>query len=63
MSWPRERRPSLIAKLLDILRAIALAVTAWFQGRKGREANRVRKAVAEHNREELNQILQERRTK
>lgn len=51
----------MIAKLIDILRAIALAVTTWLQGRKGREANRVRKAVAEHDREELNRILQERR--
>lgn len=53
----------MIAKLIDILRAIALAVTAWLQGRKGREASRARKAVATHDREELNCILQERRTK
>lgn len=53
----------MIAKLLDILRAIALAVTAWLQGRKGREAKRVREAVAKHDKEELNRILQERRTK
>ena len=53
----------MITKLIDILRAIALAVTTWLQGCKGREANRVRKAVAEHDREELNRILQERRTK
>ncbi len=53
----------MIAKLIDILRAIALAVTAWLQGRKGREANRVREAVAKHDHEELNRIIQERRTK
>lgn len=53
----------MIAKLIDILRAIALAVTAWLQGRKGREANAVRKAVAEHDREAMNRILQKRRTK
>lgn len=53
----------MLTKLIDILRAIALAVTAWLQGRKGREANRVRKAVATHDREALNRVLQERRTK
>lgn len=51
----------MIAKLIDILRAIALAVTAWIQGRKGREANAARKAVVKHDREALNRIIQERR--
>ena len=53
----------MLTKILDILRAVALAVTAWLQGRRKREANAGRKAVAEHDREALNTILQERRRK
>lgn len=51
----------MLTKILDILRAVALAVTAWLQGRRKREANAVRKAVAEHDKDALNAIIQERR--
>lgn len=53
----------MLTKILDILRAVALAVTAWLQGRRKREANAVRKAVAEHDKDALNAIIQERRRK
>lgn len=53
----------MIGKLLDILHAVALAVTAWLKGRDRRAANRVREAVVNHDREKLNAIIQERRTK
>lgn len=49
-------------KLLDILHALCLALAAWLQGRRKRQANRARRAVAEHDKEDLNAILQERRT-
>ena len=50
----------MLTKILDILRAVALAVTAWLQGRRKREANAVRKAVTTHDRKLMNEIIQER---
>lgn len=48
-------------KLIDILHALCLALAAWLRGRRRREANAARRAVAEHDREGLNRILQGRR--
>ena len=48
-------------KLLDILHALCLALAAWLQGRRKRAANQTRHAVANHDKETLNTILQERR--
>lgn len=48
-------------KLIEILHALCLALAAWLRGRRRREANGVRRAVAEHDREGLNRILQGRR--
>ena len=48
-------------KLLDILHALCLALAAWLQGRRKRAANQTRSAVANHDRQKLNEILQERR--
>ena len=50
-------------KLLDILHALCLALAAWLQGRRKRAANQARSAIANHDKEALNTILQERRTK
>ena len=50
-------------KLLDILHALCIALAAWLQGRRNRAANQARSAVANHDKEALNTILQERRTK
>lgn len=50
-------------KLLDILHALCLALAAWLQGRRKRAANQTRAAIANHDKEALNTILQERRTK
>ena len=48
----------LLRKLLDLV----LRFLDWRRDTKrARERNEVRKAVAEHDREELNRILQERR--
>lgn len=48
-------------KLIDILHALCLALAAWLRGRRRREANAARRAVAEHDREGLNRIIQSRR--
>lgn len=48
-------------KLIDILHALCLALAAWLRGRRRREANDVRRAVATHDREALNRIIQSRR--
>lgn len=48
-------------KLIDILHALCLALAAWLRGRRRREANDVRRAVAGHDREAMNRILQGRR--
>ena len=50
-------------KLLDILHALCLALAAWLQGRRKRAANQTRHAVANHDKETLNRIIQERKTK
>ena len=52
-----------MSKLLDILHALCLALAAWLQGRRTARANQARRAVATHDRKEMNRILQERRTK
>lgn len=52
-----------MTKLLDILHALCLALTAWLQDRRKRAANQTRAAVANHDKEALNRIIQERRTK
>lgn len=53
--------------MIDLLKRLLDLVLRFLDWRKStrhkREANTVRKAVAEHDREELNRILQERRTK
>ena len=51
----------MMQKILDILHALCLALAAWLRGRRRREANAARRAVAEHDREGLNRILQGRR--
>lgn len=48
-------------KLFEILHAVCLALAAWLRGRRRREANAARRAVAEHDREGLSRILQGRR--
>lgn len=48
-------------KVIEILHALCLALAAWLRGRRRRAANDVRRAVAEHDREGLNRILQGRR--
>lgn len=48
-------------KLFEILHALCLALAAWLRGRRRREANAARRAVAAHDREGLNRILQGRR--
>lgn len=50
-----------MTKLIDILHALCLALAAWLQGRRKRAANQTRAAIANHDRKELNRILQERR--
>ena len=53
--------------MIDLLKNVLALVLRFLDWRrdtaKSRERNEVRKAVAEHDREELNRILQERRTK
>lgn len=49
---------NFLTKLFSVLEKLV----AWWTGRKrAREANRVRKAIATHDREAMNRILQERR--
>lgn len=51
---------NLITKILLLIERLL----DWLAGRKeSRKRNDVRKAVAEHDREALNRIIQERRTK
>lgn len=51
-------------KLLSNLISILEKLVTWWTGRKrAREANRVREAIATHDREDMNAIIQERRTK
>lgn len=51
---------NFLAKVLTILEKL---VTWWTGRKRAREANRVRKAIATHDREDMNAIIQERRTK
>lgn len=61
MNWPSGRRLSLIDLLKNVL-ALVLRFLDWRRDTaKSRERNEVRKAVAEHDREALNAIIQERR--
>lgn len=48
-------------KVIEILHALCLALAAWLRGRRRREANDARRAVAEHDAEAMNRILQGRR--
>ena len=49
-------------ELLKNLLSILEKLVTWWTGRKrAREANRVRKAIATHDREDINAIIQERR--
>lgn len=53
--------------MIDLLKKVLALVLRFLDWRRdtkqARERNEVRKAVAKHDREELNRIIQERRTK
>lgn len=53
--------------MIDLLKKVLALVLRFLDWRretaKSRERNEVRKAVVEHDREAMNRILQERRTK